>query len=334
MKRRSFLRAATAAVSGHFMLGAAKAQPIPGSRTFNLLLDDEGEHPARALLDAFEYNGNIYYLARESGEDAESLHKVGCTSSGGQFVWRRRLPLGAYRGIGMSENGDLLTVSISPLYKGNPVNSVYSVVPGDGNQVTWLSAVPSDGAPRSAAFVKGAHFGSVSSGGLSMTTLENARRGDAPTRSLLPVPAFRDFDVLEYGEGVLFVDKETAAVDAVRGPVSATYSRTSISGGAVSSARAALEPAKRGVPANGWVNLIAASGMVNNSLHLFLSPFVKAMATHAWCDPTFTVRGIRAIDLSPYLVPHGGLTRGILQLGTETAMVFRDGTVVAFPIPS
>jgi hypothetical protein len=89
------------------------------------------------------------------------------------------------------------------------------------------------------------------------------------------------------------------------------------------------------MPVNSWMNVIAASGVVNNSLHVLLSrpgsPVGNGVVTYAWCDPTFSVIGTKVIDLSPLPVR---MASKILQLGTETAIVFADGTVAAFPIPA
>jgi len=75
--------------------------------------------------------------------------------------------------------------------------------------------------------------------------------------------------------------------------------------------------------------------VVNNSLHVLLSrpgsPVGNGVVTYAWCDPTFTVIGTKGIDLSPLPVR---MASKILQLGTEAAIVFADGTVAAFPIPA
>jgi hypothetical protein len=318
------------------MLGAARAQSSQGVRTFRLLLKDNGAHAATQIQDAFASDGNIYYLARESAE-VDSVYKIGCTSATGDMIWRRRLPYGLYRGIGMSENGDLLLLAItSNRHKDDPVDSVYSVVPGDSNppQLTWLSAVPSAGEViGSVPFLKGSHFGSVSNGvSLSMTTMGDLLQHHAPTTCALSGPPLRSFDILEYGGSLLTLNKEAAEV-GVCGSANVPYSRIPISGTALSAARAALETVNAGlaVPTNTAVNLIAASGVVGGSLHLLILPFMKGVVTYGWCDPTFTVSGTTAIDVS--LLPRA-VSLGILQLGTEAALVFSDGSVVAFPIRS
>ena len=274
MQRRTWLKSATGAIASRFILSDARAQSSQGFRTFQLLLNDTGEHRATRIVDAFLYDGNICYLARES-DDIESLHKIGCTSSTGEFVWRRRLPLGLYRGIGMSEDGNLLIVSVSSLYKGNPPNSVYCVVPGNSNppQVARLLAVPSI-SNRDVAFVEGKHFGSVSNGvSMSVTTLESARRGQVPAIYSLSLPAFRSFEILERGGSVLIVNNETAEV-GVYDSASGTYSQKTVSGSAMSLAKASIRKNLEGVamPANSWMNLIMASGVINNSVQFLLAP--------------------------------------------------------------
>jgi len=82
---------------------------------------------------------------------------------------------------------------------------------------------------------------------------------------------------------------------------------------------------------NTAVDLIAASGVVGNSLHMLLSPFVKGTAVYAWCDSTFTIAG--AVSLNAAAFPKAAAIK-ILQLGAESAIIFSDGSVLAFPIPA
>jgi hypothetical protein len=82
MQRRTWLKSATGAIASHLILSDARAQSSGGLRTFNLLLNDTGEHRSTRIVDAFPHEGNIHYLARES-DDIESLYEIGCTSSTG-----------------------------------------------------------------------------------------------------------------------------------------------------------------------------------------------------------------------------------------------------------
>ena len=68
--------------------------------------------------------------------------------------------------------------------------------------------------------------------------------------------------------------------------------------------------------------------MVNNSLHMVLLPFSNDVATYPWCDPAFNVIGTKPLDRS--LLPKS-MAQLILPLGSEVALLFSDGSVVAFP---
>jgi hypothetical protein len=140
-------------------MGDARTQSssIPRPRVFQLLKEDEGNHPATNLRDAFVHGDNIYYLATESRPELSAgVWKIGCRTFDGKFVWRHRLPLGVYNGIGMSESGTPLLLSFLA-YQGHPRNSVYSVVDVNTQPppLEWLTTVPAR------AFLQGAHFGGV-----------------------------------------------------------------------------------------------------------------------------------------------------------------------------
>jgi len=162
---------------------------------------------------------------------------------------------------------------------------------------------------------------------LSVTTPADTVRHAAPASYAIS-PAYRSFDILEQGGNLLILNKATAEVGMCN-PANLAYSRTPITGNAVAASKAALLPMP--VYASSDLLMVAASGMVGNSLHLLLLPFTQGVATYAWCGPGFTVSGTLPISLSP-LLP--AMPTRILQLGTETALVFSDGTVAAFPIPS
>jgi hypothetical protein len=338
VQRRTWLKSVTGALAGHFLLGNVRAQSGPAIRNFKVLPPDEGGHPATQLQDAFAYDGNVYYLAHEAGESGNEIYKVGCTSPAGKMVWRRRLPYGLYNGIGMSPKGSLLLLAIPApgRHKDDPLNSVYSVAPGEGNppQLTWVAAIPSTQIGIGILpFLKGSHFGLVTNGlSLSMTTLNDALRPSPPANYNLPAPPYRAFDILPHGTSVLVVNKETAEV-GVCDSASAAYSPIAISGSAVSVAKAALQKSIQAstLGPNATELLIAASGVVGDSLHMLLLPFLNGVATYAWCDANFAVKGAMNIPLSQ--LPRA-VSLGILQLGGEAAIVYSDGSAVAFPIPA
>jgi hypothetical protein len=165
-----------------------------------------------------------------------------------------------------------------------------------------------------------------------MTTLAKALEGDAPTTTFLQIPAPRFVDVLENNGGVLVLNKETADVDSVSDSPSVATTRHAVSGSALSLAKAALEAwrSTNATPLDVGLTLVWASGIVDHSLHVLLTPS-KSVATYAWCDSAFKIVSTKEFDLRPYL--KCGAPQRILQIGAETAIVFSGGTVVAFPIP-
>jgi hypothetical protein len=135
--------------------------------------------------------------------------------------------------------------------------------------------------------------------------------------------------MFDQGGKVLVVNKETSEV-TVCDPVRGASSGFPIFGSAVSASRDALDPIVKPGP-NGALLSIAAAGIVGDSLHALLLPFANGVATYAWCDSNFAVAGTKEIPIS--LLPKAVEIR-ILQLGEEVGIVFSDGSVLAFPIPS
>jgi hypothetical protein len=162
-------------------------------------------------------------------------------------VWRRRLPYGINRNIGVAENGNLLLLRLSP-FRTAPANSVYTVAPGDGNppQLTLLAPVPSTAADEvgKIGFLTGAHFGSMANGAsFSITTAQDASQSRAPSILVVPGPPLLVYDVLEYNQNsVLVVNRATAEI-GVCNAATAVYSQAAISGAAIAAAKSGLQHA-------------------------------------------------------------------------------------------
>jgi len=338
MERRTWLKTVAVALANRFVMGEARAQSSssPRPRVFQLLTQDEGEHPATILRDTFVHEDKIYYLATESTHElSASVWKIGCRTFDGKFVWRRRLPLGLYSGIEMSEIDTLLLLSFRA-YQGHPMNSVYSVTGVDTQppRVEWLTAVPAaGGGPVGAmAFLHGAHFGGIFNGALSMTTPNDLAKGIPAASLALPGKLPIAFHLLEYAGSLWMVNLATAEVWVFSSAASSVPQFT-VSGPAVSTAQNSLSEAVAAQARypNTAINLIAATGIVGKALHMLLLPFKESLATYAWCNQDFSVAGSTTIDLT---FVRAAAPIKILQLATETALVFSDGSVAAFPIPT